>query len=739
MKPKTAETVLQLIAGNADSSHNGYRIYENTDLFCRQVLRKVKKNYIYDNHQKILRVSCGFDIETTKQDERAYMYHWQFVMNDNVLTGRKWPEFIALINQLNTWCSWQKCIIIIWVANLGHEFAFMGRRFAWKNIFAVDSHQPLKALTGRCEFRECLTISGKGGLANLAKNYTRTQKAKNDLDYDTPRNSMTELTETERGYCYADVEILSEWADYIFTNYPDKGLAIPMTASGIVRSQIRKAAEETGHIEDIRKAVTSLYPDRDLYNFIMRYLFRGGYTHACAWWCYVPYDNIIGADFTSSYPAVMISPECYYPVTPFVETDLECDGHTVTDPRLQERCCWFIADFFDIERTMMHTIESKHKIIDHTGASFDNGRLIKAVQIRVALTELDYETYTKFYKWGSMRILRSWTAFRGHLPGYMLRPLMTAYKQKARMKAAGLDNTTEYQNYKAVVNSFYGCTVTRLKYTVWKYNQGEPFMLNGRLIGTGDWYDESTAKTYSQLISKQLLSPFFGIYCTAWARKRLLDTVYALDWNQDMCSVLYCDTDSIYMLDTPRNRKIIEEYNAHIYQVNAIFEPEFFDLGAFDWIGADKKTGEPGHYRFKSLGAKRYVKHKDGVTEVTIAGLPKGALEKKLVRPFNDTGNCYIAYRNPKKKEGMIGWVDIDELFDTFNDGMLLTCEESMKTRAVYSPEPYEDTIIDEQGNIEVMHEESGVAIVDTLFTLKIDEIYAEMIEQYAEERRMML
>lgn len=739
MKLKTAETVLQLIAGNADSSHNGYRIYENTDLFCRHVLRKVKKNYIYDNHQKILRVSCGFDIETTKQDERAYMYHWQFVMNDNVLTGRKWPEFIALINQLNTWCSWQKCIIIIWVANLGHEFAFMGRRFTWKNIFAVDSHQPLKALTGRCEFRECLTISGKGGLANLAKNYTRTQKAKNDLDYDTPRNSMTELTETERGYCYADVEILSEWADYIFTNYPDKGLAIPMTASGIVRSQIRKAAEETGHIEDIRKAVTSLYPDRDLYNFIMRYLFRGGYTHACAWWCYVPYDNIIGADFTSSYPAVMISPECYYPVTPFVETDLECDGHTVTDPRLQERCCWFIADFFDIERTMMHTIESKHKIIDHTGASFDNGRLIKAVQIRVALTELDYETYRKYYKWGSMRVIRSWTAFRGHLPGYMLRPLMTAYKQKARMKAAGLDNTTEYQNYKAVVNSFYGCTVTRLKYTVWKYNQGEPFMLNGRLIGTGDWYDESTAKTYSQLISKQLLSPFFGIYCTAWARKRLLDTVYALDWNQDMCSVLYCDTDSIYMLDTERNRKIIEEYNTHIYQVNAIFEPEFFDLGAFDWIGADKKTGEPGHYRFKSLGAKRYVKHKDGVTEVTIAGLPKGALEKKLVRPFNDTGNCYIAYRNPKKKEGMIGWVDIDELFDTFNDGMLLTCEESMKTRAVYSPEPYEDTIIDEQGNIEVMHEESGVAIVDTLFTLKIDEIYAEMIEQYAEERRLMI
>lgn len=738
MDPKTAETVLRSFTGIV-RQHNEYNIYEDVDIFTRRVLRRVKKSYIYDNHQKILRVSCGFDIETTKQDERAFMYHWQFALDKNVLTGRKWCEFEKLIDHLNTWCGWQKCTVIIWVANLGHEFAFMGRRFAWKNIFAIDSHQPIKALTGRCEFRECLTISGKGGLANLAKNFTHTQKAKDDLQYDVPRNSMTELTDIERGYCYCDVEILSEWADYIFTNYPDKGLRIPLTASGIVRSQIQKEAEDTGDIAGIREAINTLFPDKDIYNFVMRYLFRGGYTHACAWWCLVPYSGIIGADFTSSYPAVMLSPECWYPVSPFVETDIECDGQYITDSRLKDRCMWFIADFYGIERTLMHTIESKHKIIDHAGASFDNGRLISANFIRVALTELDYETYLKYYTWTGMRILRGFTAFRGHLPGYMLRPLMRAYKQKARMKAAGLDNTTEYQNYKAIVNSFYGCTVTRLKYAQWKYNQGEPFQLNGQTIGTGDWYEETSAKTYSQLITKQLLSPWWGIYCTAWARKRLLDTVYEIDNGQEMCTVLYCDTDSIYMLDTPRNRQIIEKYNEHIYQVNAIFDPEFFDLGAFDWIGADKKTGEPGHYLFKTLGAKRYVKHKDGVTEVTIAGLPKGSLEKKLVRPFNDTGNCYIAYRDAKHKKGMLGWVDLDELFDTFNDGMLLTCEESMKTRAVYSPDPYEDTIIDLQGNIETMHEESGVAIVDTMFTLNIDDIYAELIEQYAEERRMMI
>ena len=451
----------------------------------------------------------------------------------------------------------------------------------------------------------------------------------------------------------------------------------------------------------------------------------------------VPYEGIIGADFTSSYPAVMLHD--YYPVSPFVEIDLECDGRYITDSRLQERCVWFIADFNGIERTMMHSIESKHKIIDHTGGKFDNGRLMSAVSITVALTELDYQTYLNYYTWKSMRIRRAFTAFRGHLPGYFLKPLMTAYKTKSRLKAAGLDNTVEYVNAKAVCNSFYGCTVTRLKYFVWKYNQDEPFVKDGRLIGTGDWYDDSGNKTYTQMISRQLLSPWWGVWVTAHARKHLLDTVYQIDNGQDMCSVLYCDTDSIYMLDTERNRQIIADYNAEILEHNKIYEPEFADIGCFDWIGADKKTGEPGHYLFKTLGAKRYIKHKDGVTEVTIAGLPKGALEKKLVRPFNDTGRCYIAYKDAKHKKGMIGWVDLDELFDTFCDGMLLTCTESLKTRAVYSPDPYEETVTDEQGHTEIMHEESGVAIVDTLFTMNIDDVYAELLEQVYEERRMMI
>ena len=111
MTPKTAGTLLQTVTG-CSRMHGQYQVYENVETFTRRVLRRVKKSYVYDNHQKILRVCCGFDIETTKIQDRAYMYHWQFVLDDAVLTGRKWSDFAALIEHLNTWCDWQKCIII---------------------------------------------------------------------------------------------------------------------------------------------------------------------------------------------------------------------------------------------------------------------------------------------------------------------------------------------------------------------------------------------------------------------------------------------------------------------------------------------------------------------------------------------------------------------------------------------------------------------------------------------------
>jgi len=715
-------------------THNGYTIYTELDRFKREVLRKVKKTYIYDNHQKIIRVSAGFDIETTRVEQRTYMYHWQFSFDNAVLTGRKWADFAALVEMLNTWLKWQKANIIVWVANLGYEFSFICARFKWNNVFSVDTHEPLKARTDRVEFRECLSISGQGGLMNLSKNYTRTKKAKGDLDFTKPRNSQTDLDRTEREYTWADVEILSEWGTYIFENFCDKGLSIPLTATGIVRSHIKQAAQDTGKYEEIRQAVQKLFPqEREQYNYCMEYLFRGGYTHGCVWYVNIPEDNVIGADYTSSYPAVMLH-DCNYQRSPFKHTTFDNDGRYITDNRLQTMCCWMIVQFYGITSRTYHAIESKHKIAAERGAHYDNGRLIDAEMIEVALTEKDYEVYTMFYEWDSIIIKDANVATAGKLPEYVLKPLRHFYEIKSRLKAAGLDGTIEYVNAKAICNSMYGCCVTRLKFREQKYNPD-----------TKQWETKDNKKCYDELRKNQILSPFWGIQITSNARYNLLKTIYKIDGDgtpYDEPQVLYCDTDSIYMKNTQRNRDIITAYNAEIYDINAALPGEFWDIGAFDWIGKTE-TGEPVVYTFKTLGAKRYLKYSNGKAEITVAGLPKHALEKLICRPFA-TENSYILYENPKKKQGRLGFVDVPELFDSFRDEMFLACDYSEKSRSIYYPSKYDvwngersDTVTDLQGNTEVMTEITYVTILPTEFKLKMQPVFLELVNKVFEERRL--
>lgn len=704
-------------------------VYEDVLTFCRLNFRPMRRQFIYDKHKKYLRTGSGFDIETTRKDQYAFMYHWQFSFGNDVLLGRTWAGFEMFVERLQNFLTQINARLIIWVANLGHEFAFLGRRYHWTKVFARESHQPLVAETGRIEFREALTISGQGGLANLARNYTTTQKAVGDLNYTIPRNQFTPLTQTEKGYCINDVVILSEFGEYLFKEYSDKKQKIPMTATGIVRNQIRKAATDTGHYTDIRDGVHKLFPCRETYNFIMRYLFRGGYTHANAWWVLVVWDGVIGADFTSSYPSVML--HGYYPKSEFIPVELQTDGHKITDSRLKTECIWMIIVFTNISKTTMHTIESEHKIIAYSNAKFDNGRLISADWIRVALTEIDYHIYEMFYSWDQISVHRAYTAIRGKLPEYVLRPLREAYQTKARIKreckAKGInpDDIPEYRNAKATINSYYGVMVQRLNFTDWHFDED-----------SGTWYSTESNKTYTQMIKNVILSPFWGIYVTAHARFNLLSVVHQLDGSTDSNNAIYCDTDSCYMLDTVANRAIVAEYNRIQAEKNKALPAEFYDIGCFDWIGGTDADANPQQYRFKTLGAKRYIKYHDGSAEITVAGMRKGSMERAIARPFA-TDCSYTLYEDPKRKKGKIGYVDVNELFEKFTDSFVLACDESRKNATVYATDDYSAEITDLHGNTETMTEKCGCAIVPITFSIKMDDVYVQLLQQIMENRRI--
>lgn len=701
--------------------------YTDVQTFFDQKIRKAHAPCYKIGRQRYIRLSAGFDIETTKKDQKAYMWCWQFSINGSVLIGRTWQQYDQFLELMNGYLSYRNCFIIVWVANLGHEHAFLGRRYHWDKIFAIDSHSPLLARSGVVEYRECLSISGQGGLENLAKNYCTTQKAVGDLNYTKIRNSKTPIldgsngTENEQKYIENDVIILSEWMDYILKEYVDNGSRIPLTATSIPRNKLKENVKKTGKAKEIRELIKAIYPDRVTYNFIMRYLFRGGYTHANIYNAMIVFDDVHGVDFDSSYPASM--EHCSYPVSGFVPVTLETDGKYITDEKMKTRCVWFIADFYGIEKTTQHTVESEHKIMQYDNARFDNGRLSSADHIRVALTEVDYMVYCMMYDWDRIEVVQAHSAAKGRLPRYVLDTLEYFYKKKYDLKKAGKSKTPEYQNAKIGVNINYGMMVQRLNFQEWTYNQD-----------TGEWESAPSKKTYRQMINGQVLYPYWGIYITAWSRYNIIQLIHSMDPTMDDNNVIYCDTDSIYFLDSPRCRAIVEAWNTAIIARNEQELPYYMRrLGALDPVDDDDLA-----YTFKTLGAKRYMKlyTVDGEPhiEITVAGMKKNSLQRKLLQPFKHADDC-IRWNDPDPKRHS-GYISVSEIFDQFNDHMLLMLTESYKTTVKYEPDYYSDTITDEYGNTEIMEEYSGAAIIDIPFQIRMDETYLNYIWLILEHRR---
>lgn len=694
-----------------------YWIYATVDEFAA-ALPKFPITY-YSQYKKWLRIPAAFDIETTRIEKRAFMYHWQFALGDKIIMGRTWEQFETLCYYLQNYLQKYDCMLIVWVANLGHEFAFLCKRFTWGKIFARDSHAPLTAETGNLQFREALTLSGIGGLKQLAKNYTTTKKAVNDLDYDTPRNAHTPLTARERGYCIADVAILSEWGEYCFQRWIDcsrkRDRKIPLTATGICRQAVKDAAGE--QLDYYKKEARLSYPKTPArYNFIMQYLFRGGYTHANVYWADEVVPDVIGADFTSSYPAVMLHNE--YPVGRFFKIILQTDGHEITDPKIDMLCCWFVVKFDHIRSKTNHHIESLHKIIRFENCFRDNGRMIAGDGVIVALTDVDYRIYQMFYEWDNIEIKCAFGCTKARLPEYLLKPLIAAYTTKCDLKRQHMDGTAEYQQAKSLVNSYYGMTVQRLTFSEYTWSPET------------SWKENSTARPYSDLIRDVFLSPYWGIWVTAHARYQLLKMVHILDPDFAHNNVLYCDTDSIYMIASPDNIAAISAYNQTIEKLNADLPPCCDDLGCFDWIDNRKL------YHFKTLGAKRYIKlDSDGHATVTVAGMKGGTYLDSIAYDTPPNEAYFTIERTETDADGNAGkvlkYVPTAAFFGGFENHLLLDMYISGKTTAIYTENPYTDKVCGEE-----MQEMCGCAIYPIPFEIRMDEAYLYLIQEYHEKER---
>lgn len=683
---------------------------------------------------QLLDLHMGFDTEFYTNQTRnaqghiisakAYMYVWQMSINDIVIIGRKWEQFYELMNKLESHYNlgYDKKIRI-WVANLGCEFQFIRKQLNVTDIFAREKRGPIYVeINNSIIMQDCLALSG-GSLNQLAKDFTATKKLKGDLDYTKPRNSRTPLTDKELGYIINDVVILAEWDIYLINTYLEQGHQIPLTKTAILRKSVQKRFRDyfkctVNGKKYTNKSAVSMYTNcipntPEEYNIITRHVYRGGYTHANVLHAGVTLSNVNGVDFTSSYPAVIM--QCLYPMTPFIP-----QPHITTEDYLNKLTdAWYgKIRFYNLRPKTCHSIESASKTEEYTTLKgnlkhlremynmiIDNGRVVSADEMTVWLTDLDWAVYKNFYEWDSCKIKHVRTSHYGKLPEYLTDPIKYYYTKKcvikAQLKKLNLDTTPEYALAKSMVNAGYGLTVQRLVTDEITYTNNT-------------WNTEIGCKSYYELIGarqtqfgslivdngksalpKLALLPQWGVWVCAHARKRLLDMVYNI--GED---VIYCDTDSIYMLNPEKHKKIIESWNDMIHSWNKLNLPaEFETLGDFDWLS---KTN---YDRFKTLGAKRYIKSHGNDVEVTIAGLPKGTLQN-----YCDTHN--------------------KEIYDFFNDGMMLEFPYTCKNAHAYNDEPHSDYITDEFGNTEYMQETSSLGIYEASFTMCLDDVYASLIEE---------
>ena len=638
-----------------------------------------------------------------KEKARAYafMYHWQFCLDDQVVFGRTWSEFQRLLKRLEADMNlsyWNR--LVIYCHHLPFEWQFMRRFVDIEEGFFMHAHEPLKVLLkGGIEFR-CSAMLSNMTLAKFCENergVTHYKLSGDDYDYDKFRTPSTPLTEYEQGYCYNDVRGLCEC---ITSRLKDDTLStIPYTSTGYVRRDARNMMRTN---KRNRQKFKDQALTKELYE-LLRQAFRGGDTHANRKIVNRVLKEISSYDITSSYPASMIMDK--YPMTAFRKITLETFYNLdfkedavlmeirLVNPRYVGTCgipyipkskCTYLST-----KTVYEKGKKRGKKIRQYVE--DNGRILRADELSIVCTEIDYEIIMNEYDYDEIyyNTDKLYAAKKDYLPQELRDCVMKYFRLKTELKGVK-GKEYEYNKAKNMLNAIYGMMVMRI-------DQSEVEYINGMYVEKTPDLEEVLGKYYKS--RNNFLSYQWGVWVTANSRYRLRKMLCEV--GEDVC---YCDTDSV---------KCKNDHKAQFDAMNEIIKQESIEHGAFATNKKTKKTYyigtwdyEETYIKFKTLGSKKYLVYHtvyddDGnasdVYESTIAGI-----SKKL-------GAEYF------EKNG----------FEAFSAGTEINPSGHLK--AVYNDDDIHDIYI----NGERIQTASNLAIFNDKYTIGITDSYEYVIENW--------
>ena len=697
-----------------------YDFKENIS-FIRDALETVPSLVEVSHYRGVeyVELPFSFDIETSSwynlnNEKRGCMYCWQVGLNGRWLLGRTWKEFHDFCNNLITILNLNlDRRIICWVHNLKYEFQFLQYKFNWKDIFAIDALTPVQAVADcGIEFRCSYIQSGKS-LAKLGEDLTKYKLPKlvGDLDYMKIRHWKTELTEKEMEYCRNDVLILNGYIQEL----KDKGESIShilLTKTMYVRRDVRnrcfygegKHKRNTKESKSYKKIMKALTLEPDEYESVHA-AFAGGFTHANARNANKTLLDVTSWDFTSSYPAVMLTE--MFPMS----KGKKIEGfYFLDDFPFKSNCLYVFTVRFK-------NIQIKEDAPD-TPISFskcskiskyyelDNGRVWKAYELEEKITNIDLETIKAFYDFDECVIFNAWEYIKSYLPLPIIQSVIKYYKNKTTLKDVQGEEEA-YQLFKGFLNSIYGMMVSNILH---------PNFTWGELYG---WTTEKLTDLKDELdkynnSNQRFLSYVWGVFITAYARRNLFSGILAC--GEDY---IYSDTDSIKILSSSNHKDYIDNYNNMIIKklktMCNTYKIDFSEVSPYTIENEQKIIGLwdfDGHYKkFKTLGAKRYMVLTDkDELKITIAGVNK------------EKGAAYLKTKT--------------DPFKSFTDKLVIPKEYSGKKTLTYSNESYTEEVTDYNGITAVVSESTWSHMESVDFSLNMTDSYMELITYVQQKER---
>lgn len=665
------------------------------------------------NNKKVAyyQIPCSLDIETSSfikdGEKRATMYIGALDINHIIYFFRTWKEMGDLFDAIHEFFMLgENRRLLIYVHNLSYEFQFLRKWITWDKVFALSEREVVYAVSGGIEFRCSYKLSGYS-LENLAKiRKLPIKKLNEDYDYKLLRTSQSELEEDVYKYLINDVEIIIYYIEQLLKE--EKEISrIPITKTQYVRRYTRNQCNSYKY----RKMIRNLEINIEEYDYLKN-AFAGGFTHANILNSNKIFEKVSSYDFTSSYPAVMLSEK--FPMSSSERLDNPSEKDI--EDSIKYYCCIIELELYNVESKFIADNPLSASKCEITGKKeIDNGRIMSADKIKTVITEQDFMTIKEFYNIGDIKILTIYRYVKNYLPTEFIKAILDLYKIKTELK--GVDNReTEYLNSKEMLNSEYGMTVTDILRDTIEYKNDE--------WGIGEMDIEHEIDKYNNKFDRFMFYPW-GVWVTAYARRNLFTAILELKGDY-----IYSDTDSVKFINRESHLDYFNKYNFMLEKkLERAMKYHNLDMELVKpktIEGKEKLIGEwdyDGDYSyFKTLGAKRYMTVSKDTIVLTVSGL-----NKNYALPYI-LDQCGIKYERQNGKCKMLGQPNIKKVFDFFSEGMYIPKGKTGKNTHTYIDDEFGCVVQDYKGKYCKVHEKSCIHLDEADYKLSLAEDYLNFI-----------